>query len=253
MNALVSVFCCGSQKGGTTSLHAYLREHPALLTPSRKEIHFFDDESQDWTAPDYAALDAFFPDNDGSRIRFDVTPIYGFWPPSLGRIHAYNPASRLIFLFRDPFERAWSQWCMEFARGDETLPFAEAIRAGRRRLDGLPRLAPQWRVYSYVERGRYAEQVRRALRYFPPENLLFLRSEDLLSHHRATLARIASFLGIDPFPDIGEKRERPRPTIAFPSIPTEADRRVVADELRDDLRDFAALTGLDIAAWPSLG
>lgn len=78
MNTLVSAFCCGVQKGGTTSLHAYFREHPALLPPSRKETHSFDDESQDWAAPDYAALDAFFPGDDGSRTRFDITPTYCF-------------------------------------------------------------------------------------------------------------------------------------------------------------------------------
>lgn len=252
MSTLVSAFCCGVQKGGTTSLHAYFREHPALLPPSRKETHFFDDESQDWAAPDYAALDAFFPGGDGSRTRFDITPIYCFWPPSLARIRAYNPASRLIFLFRDPFERAWSQWCMEFARGRETLPFAEAIREGRRRLDGLPPLAQERRVYTYVERGCYADQVRRALLQFPSSGLLFLRSEDLLSDRRATLARIASFLGIAPFPDSGEKRERVRPDIAVPSAPTEADRKLVADELQDDLRQFAGLSGLDISGWPTM-
>ncbi|CAO4133399.1 sulfotransferase family protein [Methylorubrum extorquens] len=252
MSTPVSVFCCGVQKGGTTSLHAYFLQHPALLAPSRKEIHFFDDESQDWAAPDYTMLDTFFPDHDGRRMRFDITPIYGFWPPSLGRIRAYNPASRLIFLFRDPFDRAWSQWCMEFARGAETLPFADAIRDGRGRLDGLPPLAHEQRVYSYVERGRYAEQVRRALRHFPSESLLFLRSEDLLCQRHATLARIAGFLGIAPFPDTGEKREHRRPEIAFPSVPTNADRQLVADELRDDLCQFAALSGLDVSGWPTL-
>jgi hypothetical protein len=69
--------------------------------------------------------------------------------------------------------------------------------------------------------------------------LLFLRSEDLLSDRRATLARIASFLGIASFPDSGEKREHVRPDVAVPSVPTEADRKLIADELQDDLRRFA--------------
>ncbi|MGH6848408.1 MAG: hypothetical protein ACREC0_13525, partial [Methylocella sp.] len=117
MSKLVSIFVCGVQKGGTTSLHAHFREHPALSPPNRKEIHFFADETQDWAAPDYTALHSFFATEDGDRFRFDVTPIYIFWPPSIERIRAYNPSAKLIFLFRDPFERAWSQWCMEYARG----------------------------------------------------------------------------------------------------------------------------------------
>jgi Sulfotransferase domain len=251
MNTRVSVFCCGVQKGGTTSLHAYLREHPDLQAPRIKETHFFDNEDYDWNAPNYMDLDAFYPVG-GSGTRFDVTPIYTFWPPSLSRIQAYNPNSRLIFLFRDPFERAWSHWCMEFARDAETLPFAAAIRKGRRRLDGLPLLAPERRIYSYVERGQYADQVRRAQQHFPSESLLFLRSEDLLHHRFATLERIASFLDISPFADAGEKHENTRARVVYPSTPTEEDRALFAEELRDDLIEFSSLTGFDISGWSTL-
>ncbi len=252
MSKLVSIFGCGVQKGGTTSLYGHFCEHPALSPPSLKEIHFFDDESRDWTSPDYVALDSFFSSDDGERLRFEITPIYTFWPPSIERIRVYNPAARLIFLFRDPFDRAWSQWRMEYARGDEPLPFAEAIREGRRRMDGLSAFAPERRVHSYIERGLYSEQVRRALAHFPREQLLFLRSEDLRDDHTATLARIAAFLGVSPFPDSGPKRERPGASADFPATPTEADREIVVRLVREDLREFKALTGLDISGWSTM-
>ncbi len=246
---LVSIFVCGVQKGGTTSIHAHFCKHPELSPPTTKETHFFDKEARDWAMPTYTELDQFFTHDDGKRRRFDITPIYTFWPPSIPRIRDYNPAAKLIFIFRDPFERAYSQWCMEYARAAETLPFAEAIREGRARMEGLPPLAPERRVYTYVERGLYADQVKRAQSNFPREQLLFLRSEDLRDNHVATLARISDFLGIDPFPDGGPKREHTRADIDFPSEPTEADRRLVADFVRDDLREFAALTGLDVSGW----
>lgn len=249
MDRRVSVFVCGVQKGGTTSLFAHFEEHPALSAPHRKEIHFFDAEHLEWATPDYTLLDAFFSPGDYGRLRFDVTPIYGFWPPSLARIRNYNPEARLIYLFRDPLERAWSQWCMRFARGEEQLPFAAAIREGRRRLNGLPPLALERRGYSYVERGYYGAQVRRALDYFPNERVLFLRSRDLWSDHRNTLARIAAFLGIEPFPDTGAKREYVRPAGAWPAPPTEADRLFVANLLRHDLQEFIARTHLDVSDW----
>src|SRR5579872_6807617 len=117
MGRPVSIFICGVQKGGTTSLYAHLCEHPSLQAPSKKEIHFFDDESENWLRPDYGRLESFFGAEEEDRLRFDVTPIYCFWPPSIERIRTYNPAARLILLFRDPFGRAWSQWRMEYARG----------------------------------------------------------------------------------------------------------------------------------------
>jgi hypothetical protein len=252
MGKPVSIFVCGVQKGGTTSLFAYFSEHPSLSPPNQKELHFFDEETFDWSRPDYSALDAFFPLDDGDKLRFDMTPIYGFWPPSIGRIHAYNPSAKLIFLFRDPFDRAWSQWCMEYARGNETLPFAEAIRAGRSRIINMPPLAPDRRLYSYIERGFYAEQVRRVLELFPREQVLFLRSQDLLDHHKTTLARIAIFLNISPFPETGSKHEYPQPDIPLPSNATREDRVFLADIFRDDVRAFARLTELDVADWTTM-
>lgn len=251
VNKLVSIFVCGVQKGGTTSLFAHFCEHPSLSAPSRKELHFFDDESVDWSRPDYSLLDSFFSSDDEGRLRFDITPIYGFWPPSLDRIRAYNPFAKLIFLFRDPSDRAWSQWLMEHARGDEILPFAEAIRAGRKRMAKMPPLAPSRRIYSYIERGFYAGQVRRALKLFPRKQVLFLRSQDLFDDHKVTLARIATFLKISPFPDTGPKRENPRPGIPFP-FPASAsreDRRFLVGLFRDDIRAFASLTKLDVRDW----
>jgi hypothetical protein len=250
MDGLISVFVCGVQKGGTTSLYAHLCEHPALSAPSQKELHFFDDESTDWTAPNYGRIETFFPADDRGRLRFEATPISSFWPPSIERIQKYNPAAKLILLFRDPFERAWSQWCMEYARNDESLPFAEAIRGGRRRLDGLSPLAPERRVYTYLERGLYADQVRRILTHFPRQQVLFLRSLDLLDNHIATLTRVSEFLRISPFRDTGPKREHLRPVVAVPAAPTQADKELIARQVRDDVLEFSVLTGLDVSVWP---
>lgn len=248
----VSVFVCGVQKGGTTSLFAHFCEHPALSAPSRKELHFFDDEARDWSSPDYSLLDAFFSPNDGARLRFEITPIYSFWPPSIGRIRTYNSSARLIFLFRDPFDRAWSQWCMEYARGQEQLPFSEAIREGRRRITNALPLGPEQRIFSYVERGFYTQQVRRVLEHFPRTQVLFLRSQDLLDHHPDTLTRIAEFLGIPRFPETGPKREHPRPDIQLPSKVTDDDLAYFAALVRDEICTFAQLTGIDVTDWRTM-
>ncbi|HVX35308.1 MAG TPA: sulfotransferase [Hyphomicrobium sp.] len=252
MNKLVNVFVCGTQKGGTTSLYAHFAEHPQLSNPSQKEIHFFDNEEIDWTSPNYEYLHSFFNADDGPTIRYDVTPIYMFWPPSLERIARYNPRAKLIFLFRDPFERAFSHWCMEWARNWDTLPFAEAIRDGRQRLVSIPPNSREHRVYTYLERCLYGEQVARALALFPRKQLLFIRSKDLHDNYKETLTKISQFLGISPFPDAGPKREFLRPKLAFPSEPTSEDRKLVADFVREDYRRFVSLTGLVVADDQSL-
>ena len=196
----------GVQKSGTTSLFGYLSQHPQLSVPTVKEMHFFDDESQDWSKPDYPKLRSFFPEDNGLRIGFDVTPIYLFWPPSLERIKRYNPGIKLVFIFRDPIERAWSQWRMETGNQSEHLPFHLAIRQGRWRLKGLAQTDPAWRVYSYIERGFYARQVRRLLHCFPERMSSCCARQDHLSDHQGTLDCVARFLSIRPFPPLAPER-----------------------------------------------
>ncbi len=100
-------------------------------------------------------------------------------------------------MLRDPVERAWSHWKMEYARGAEARPFAWCVREGRQRLfDAEP-----WgfhREASYVERGFYGEQMARALGLFPREQVLAARAEDLRADPGGTLAAVRAFLGLAP-------------------------------------------------------
>jgi hypothetical protein len=190
----VAFLIAGVQKGGTTALFDYLAEEPGVSMSAVKETHFFDDEARDWGQPDYGAYHARFAPFDG-RPRGEATPIYTYWPGSLERICAYNPAMKLVVVLRDPVERAWSHWRMEYARGAETRPFAWCIRQGRQRLfDAEP-----WgfhRVFSYVERGFYAEQFERLFSLFPREQVLALRSQDLRETPGTALAAVRAFLGL---------------------------------------------------------
>lgn len=189
----VSFIVAGVQKGGTTALFDYLSDEPGVALSDVKEVHFFDDEAVDWAQPDYGAYHAHFPAPDG-RPCGEATPIYVYWPNSLARIRAYNPAVKLVVLLRDPVARAWSHWKMEYARGAEREPFAWCIRQGRRRLfDAEP-----WghhREFSYVERGFYGEQVERLFGLFQREQVLLLKAEDLQADPGPTLAAVRAFIG----------------------------------------------------------
>lgn len=244
--APVGIFLAGVQKAGTTSMHAYMASHPALSPGSVKETHFFDNEGLDWNVPDYSAFHTFFSAVPSEAQAFDATPIYTFWPPALDRIRRYNPAARLIVLLRDPIERAYSHWAMERRRGLETLPFAEAIREGRTRLPTASPLLPAWRVFSYVERGFYVDQVRRALGLFPRNQLLFLDSAELRRCPAEVLRRVAAFLDLPPFPELPARLDHAGAPGAGPE-PQDVDylRALFAA----DVEALADLTGLDTGDW----
>lgn len=203
-DARVDFIIAGVQKAGTTALFDHLSELPDLALSDVKETHFFDDESQDWSDPDYDAYHRRFPAPDG-RLRGEATPIYTYWPGALERIATYRPDIRLIVMLRDPVERAWSHWRMERSRGAETEPFGWCIRQGRQRLFS----ATPWghhREFSYVERGFYAEQAARMFELFPRSQVLIVQAEHLRSDPEETLGRLCAFLGL-PAPGPVRRRE----------------------------------------------
>jgi hypothetical protein len=227
----------GAQKAGTTSLHRYLSEHPAVLQASVKEVRYFNR----FYANGEAWYLAHFPlalRGAAVRRRIGVRPavgessaVYLFDPRVPARVHAFDPAMRLVVLLRDPVERAYSHYQMEVRWGRETLPFDEALdreeaelpvllgRAVADPLDtsdgGFPR--------SYLGRGRYAEQLERWLALFPREQLLVETSDDLLESPRDVMQRVAAHLDI--------------PAHDAPSYPLEGVRPYppLDDALRDRL------------------
>jgi hypothetical protein len=238
----VAFIIAGVQKGGTTALFDYLGEAPGLSLSHVKEVHFFDDETQSWPRPDYGAYHANFAPFDG-RPRGEATPIYLYWPNSLERVAAYNPAMRLIVMLRDPVQRAWSHWKMEYARGAETRPFSWCIRQGRQRLfDAEP-----WgfhREVSYVERGFYGEQIGRLLGFFPREQLLVLRAEDLRADPALALSRVRAFLGLAQAAAPAPREVHVGREMDYGSALTAADIAYLREVYARDLERLADLTGL---------
>ncbi len=243
----VAFIVAGVQKGGTTALFDYLGDESGLSLSREKEVHFFDDEDRDWAAPDYGAYHADFPPAD-RRPRGEATPIYLYWPNSLERIAAYNPAMRLIVMLRDPVDRAWSHWKMEYARGVETSPFAWCIRQGRQRLfeGGRPSTQP-WgfdRETSYVERGFYGEQLEGLLRLFPRDQLLVLKSDDLRADPGAVLGQVRAFLGLPTGPSPAPREVHVGREMDYGAAPTADDIAHLRAVYARDAQRLADLAGV---------
>jgi hypothetical protein len=180
--ALPNVIVIGAQKAGTTALHDYLDLHPEVAMAVDKELDFFVDPDCGQRTEEYAS---FF---DGrSPLRGETSPRYTMDPIAQGvpgRIRATVPEVKLIYLVRDPIERALADYAQYAAVWEAVTP-GEAFRDLGDPYD------------RYTAPGLYARQLERYLGVFPPEQIMVVDQAELLQDRRSVLREVFRFIGAD--------------------------------------------------------
>lgn len=233
----------GTQKAGTTSLHAYLATHPALaLAKGRKELHYFNlyhNRGLRWYL-------SHFPlrwRKEGA-LWFEATPDYLWHDLAPGRMHRSIGRPKLIAVLRDPAERAYSAWNMwhSFATRADQDPgradlrsFPEAIEAELASPDRQADLP-----FHYVRMGEYADHIERWLGYFRREDMLLLDYGEMARDLPTFLDRVCHFLDVPAFAEeavrnLSQTRHWSGPT----RNRTEADEEMLA-RLRAHYEPFDA-------------
>lgn len=211
------------------------------MPTTRKELHFFDREEEN---RDYTKYHANFKPKPQQRVTGEASPIYMYWETAPYRIWKYNPKMKWILALRNPVERAFSAWNMETKRGKEKLSFAEAIeREPERCREALPL---QHRVFSYVDRGLYAHQVRRLFNIFGKGNCFILLSEELRNEHQETLRHIFGFLGVD------SSFVPPEASVFEQEYSVNIDNHLrwrLIEIFYFDIKELEKLLGRDLSAW----
>jgi hypothetical protein len=186
----------GVQKGGTSSLFYYLKYHPQVRRPIKKEMHFFNthySKGLKW-------YKAHFPLKSKNKLTGEASPDYIFHPLSAERVRQLNPDMKLIILLRNPVERAYSAYQMNRRLGvDPRSTFQEAVDF---ELSHHDKFANQYNDakhnFFYLERGKYAAQLSVWLNHFPKEQFLVINSQSFFENTSDELLKIYSFLKIDP-------------------------------------------------------
>jgi hypothetical protein len=186
----------GAQKSGTTSLFKYLIEHPQIYMPSDKETNFFQKErfykrEVGWF------LEEFFKDAPEDKLWAEASPNYMTSPLVPKRIAKHFPDIKLIAILRDPIERAYSHYKMNFRRRIESRSFEEVIQQQLKK-DALEqaRVRPNQRDCCIVW-GEYGRILGQYLDYFSLSQLLILFTRDLADTPENVMREIYSFLRID--------------------------------------------------------
>jgi hypothetical protein len=178
--ALPDFLIVGAMKCGTSTLQAQLAAQDGIFMTTPKEPNYFSDDAvfgrgRDW----YESLfDAAAPGDLKGEASTHYTKLPTH-PETVARMAALLPAPKLIYLIRDPLDRAVSHYIHDWSMG---VMGDDPVAA----FDAHPELV----AYS-----RYALQIAPYVERFGREAILLLRLEAMKADPRGTLDRVGAFLG----------------------------------------------------------
>jgi hypothetical protein len=210
MKVMPNFMIVGAAKAGTSSLWAYLNQHPQVFLARNKEPNYFalvgrelpepgageperlQELLYSYTITDFGEYASLFAGGKGAKAVGEASVRYLYTPGTAGRLHAVVPDARLVVMLRDPVKRLYSHYCMNRQYGLEPLTVMEAVeREGERKDAG-------WGYdWHYVSVGRYARQLEEYLAVFPEERIGVFLYEDFARDPVRVVQEVCRFLGVD--------------------------------------------------------
>jgi hypothetical protein len=197
-----SFFIVGAPKCGTTSLNDYLRQHPAIFIPERKELHHFGSDLQfaKTARPTREEYLARFSATQPGQIAGEASVWYLFSQLAAHEIHEFCPSAKIIIMLRNPADMMYSLHSQYLFESNEDLAdFAAALAAEEDRSQGrrLPADSNYREGLLYRRVARFAEQVGRYLQVFPREQVHIIDFDDFSRDTPRVFAEVLEFLGVD--------------------------------------------------------
>lgn len=195
MDRKIDFMIIGVQKGGTTTVHDWLAQHPNIVMPPKDLLFFLDAGPQETTEEQFHLHfpNKISPDQiiGGSQVQ------HIFFHSAIERLHDYNPEMKLLAILRNPIDRAYSSyWYARLNIWESSSSFETALEREHERGRGSFREQAE---LTYLSHGHYADQLETVYSRFNTDQVLVLLTEDLKQPDQA-LTRILSFAGLPPDP-----------------------------------------------------
>lgn len=191
----------GVKKGGTSSLHAHLQQHPDIeMSPNfiryenggllnTKEVRFFMDQIWHKSGPRWYR--SLF--NDNEKLQGEATPSYIYDQEYHVRMHEVVPQVKLILTLRNPITRVYSEFnyakCTKLYQG--AIDLRENFESNIKK-----EISRDFKGHGFVNRGFYIDQIEHLLRFYPRNQLLILISERMIEDPQKTYGEVFDFLGV---------------------------------------------------------
>lgn len=190
----------GAPKAGSSSLYAYLKQHPEIYMTPIKEPRWFQLDSLPIDDPDrqhsfypiktrHEYLAQFIGASPG-QVCGEASVSYMAFRRVAEKLRAEVPDVKLVCVLRHPVERVVSHVLMAIRSGAVKEPLPEAVNRP-----------------EYLEPSLYAKHLENYSACFPREAIHVCILNDLMASTQESLTEIFTFIGVDPnfHPDVLSK------------------------------------------------
>ena len=192
----------GAAKSGSTSLYHYLKGHPEIFLPEKKESRFFANEVLTNTLG-YNKTSVFGWDNfknqytdatETQKAIGDFGNLYMIYPEiAIPNIKKHlGEQVKIVFIIRNPIKRSYSAYQMARRNFYEDQSFEQGLVLEEERLQEA--YVP-CDIIAYKKMGRYAKPIVEFKKHFDVHTIVL---EEMQQNPNKELESLFKFLGVDP-------------------------------------------------------
>ncbi len=194
-NNLPNFFVVGSPKCGTTSVYHYLSKHQDIFLPSKKELNFFSSEEiirqnlyyDSFMVDDFNHYKDLYKNSHNFCAKGDFSVSYLFYKDVPKKIKDCVPDAKIIIFLRNPLDRSYSHYLMDFRLGYINNSIEQIIKNPKK-----------FNTYyqQIIELSMYFNQVKRYKDLFG-DNVKIILFEQLKNDTASTINSILDFINVD--------------------------------------------------------
>ncbi|WP_170530478.1 sulfotransferase family protein [Ruegeria arenilitoris] len=204
----INFIIIGAGKSASTWLQKQLQSDPEVYMPD-PELHYF---SRNYSRGDEWYLSQFKDAGVGQTVG-EKSNSYLYAPDAAAHIHDRMPHVRLIAQLRNPVERAYSNYCMLFQRGEvgpDIESYLDPSQGGGNKL---------------LISGHFASHLQTYIDLFGREKLLILFFEGVLDDPEGQMSQVRTHLDLPPHPLAPEGWSKTKDKSA-PNVPAHWKKRL---------------------------
>jgi hypothetical protein len=194
-------FIVGAPRSGTTAMSTFLRDHPNIYIPKRKEPYYFADDLPGLKRLDSLAryMRLFKSTKQCHKVICDASVLYLYSSVAVENIHRFNPSAKILIMLRNPIDMVYSfhsHLLAIFTEEKQDFEKAWRLQPARQQGKSLPKHCRKPALLLYSEIGKLGAQVQRVLDIFPRDQVRVIFFDDFLRSPQLVYEEVLAFLDV---------------------------------------------------------